>query len=130
MADAQHFMAELMGRYKNTRGPIPSIALNDPCTMTCIANDFEYAWIFSRQIAAIGKPGDVLFAFTTSGNSVNVIEAIRQADEMGISVVTFTSVKAVSDLPGMVIRVPSFNTGIIQQAHTMMMHIICELLGI
>ena len=81
MCDAMHFAEELTGRYRNDRPSIAAIAISDPSHISCVANDYGFEYIFSRYIESIGKKGDVLLAISTSGNSKNVVNAIRAARE-------------------------------------------------
>ena len=89
-ADAQHFTGEIIGHYKRDRRPLPAVTLStDPTTMTCIANDYSYDDVFSRQVQALARPGDVVAAFTTSGRSANIVGALRAAKEKGATTVLF-----------------------------------------
>lgn len=129
-ADAQHVAAELVGRFKIKRKPLEAISLTtDTSNITAIGNDFGFEYIFSRQCEAIAKKGDVFIAFSTSGNSLNVLNAIKIAKKKGCKVLGFTGksggkLKQVSDI---VIRVPSSETSKIQEIHRTVAHIICEL---
>ena len=90
-ADSQHFAAELLNRFERERAPLAAIALTtDTSTLTSIANDYRYEEVFSKQVRALGKKGDVLLAISTSGNSPNVMEAIKVAHEIGVTVVALT----------------------------------------
>src|SRR5690606_34223470 len=90
-ADAQHFAAELLNRFERERPPLAAIALTtDSSTLTAIANDYEYEQVFSKQVYALGQPGDVLLAISTSGNSKIVIRAIQAAHERDMAVVALT----------------------------------------
>ncbi|RLD88515.1 MAG: phosphoheptose isomerase [Bacteroidetes bacterium] len=130
-ADAQHLAAELSGRYLYDRDPLYSEALHvNTSYLTAVANDYSYDLIYSRMIKGSGKKGDVLFGISTSGNSVNVINALKQAKELGMKTVAFTGagggeMASVADLS---IRVPSEDTPRIQEAHIMIGHIICEII--
>ena len=131
-ADAQHLSTELMGGMTNhERKPIPSLALTtDSSFLTAWSNDTDFNSVFSRQIQGLGKPGDVLFAITTSGNSENVIAAVRQAKYKGLSTIVLTGgnggrIKSISDIS---IIVPSDNTQRIQESHIMIGQIICGLI--
>ena len=84
MCDAMHFAEELSGRYRDDRDPIAAMSLSDASVMSCIGNDYGFDRVFARQIQALGKPGDVLLAISTSGQSANVLEAARAAKERGI----------------------------------------------
>lgn len=90
MSDAMHFAEELSGRYRNDRPAYPAIAISDPSHLSCVANDYGYAFVFSRMVEAIGSKGDVLFAISTSGNSENVLKAIEAAKEKGMKVIGLT----------------------------------------
>lgn len=90
MADAMHFAEELSGRYRNDRPALAAISISDPTHISCVGNDYGYAQVFSRYIEAIGKPGDVLLAISTSGNSENVFHAIQEAKNKGMYVVGLT----------------------------------------
>jgi len=90
MCDAMHFAEELTGRYRNDRRPLAAVSISDPSHISCVGNDYGFDFIFSRYIEAIGKKGDVLLAISTSGNSVNVINAIQAARAKGMKVVCLT----------------------------------------
>jgi len=90
MSDAMHFAEELTGRFRENRGPIPAVAISDPSHITCIANDYGYDFIFSRFVESIGRPGDVLLAISTSGNSQNVINAVLAAKANNMFVIGLT----------------------------------------
>jgi D-sedoheptulose 7-phosphate isomerase len=90
MSDAMHFAEELSGRYRNDRPAYPAIAIADPSHLSCVANDYGYAFVFSRMVEAIGQKGDVLFAISTSGNSENVLKAIESARNKGMKVIGLT----------------------------------------
>ncbi|WP_017733840.1 D-sedoheptulose 7-phosphate isomerase [Nafulsella turpanensis] len=88
--DAMHFAEELTGRFRETRRPFPAIAISDPSYISCVANDFGYDQVFSRFIEGLGRPGDVLLAISTSGNSQNVLNAAEAAKARGMQVVALT----------------------------------------
>lgn len=90
MCDAMHFAEELSGRYRNDRPAIAAISISDPSHISCVANDYGYAHVFSRMVDAIGQSGDVLFAISTSGNSENILKAIESAKNKGIKVIGLT----------------------------------------
>ncbi len=90
MCDAMHFAEELSGRYREDRRALPAISISDPSHLSCVANDYGYQFVFSRFIEAVGQPGDVLLAISTSGNSSNVIEAIHTAKSKGIKIIGLT----------------------------------------
>ncbi len=129
-ADAQHLAAEFSGRFYTDRDPLPSEALHcNSSYMTAVANDYSYDIVYSRIIKGTGKPGDVLVALSTSGNSVNIINAIEQAKKVGMITVGMTGetggkMKAICD---QLLNVPSNDTPRIQESHIMVGHIICQL---
>lgn len=90
MCDAMHFAEELSGRYRDNRRALPAISISDPSHLSCVGNDYGYAFIFSRYVEAVGNEGDVLLGISTSGNSENVINAIRAAKEKGMKVIGLT----------------------------------------
>lgn len=124
-ADAMHLAEELVGRYHIERRALAAICLNaDPTAITCICNDYGYQNVFSRGVEALGKPGDVLVGFTTSGNSVNVIRAFEAAKKLGITTVLLAGKdggKARGTCDHEII-VPSNNTARIQEIHTLVLH--------
>ena len=127
-ADAQHFAGELLGRFRDTRRPLPAIALTtDPSVVTCIANDFSYDDLFARQVAALARPEDVVIGITTSGRSENVVRGLRAAQERGALVVAWTGADPgpAGEAATMVLAVPSATTARIQEIHTLAMHTIC-----
>jgi D-sedoheptulose 7-phosphate isomerase len=130
-ADAQHFTGEIIGHYKRDRRPLPAVTLStDSTTMTCIANDYDYADIFSRQVQALARPGDVVAAFTTSGKSPNIVSALEAAKANGATTVLFAGgdggpAKAFADHA---LVVPSSTTPRIQEMHTFMLHVISEMI--
>ena len=129
-ADAQHIAAELVGRFVIERRPLPAIALTtDTSALTAIANDYGYDHVFSRQVLALGAPGDVLVAITTSGTSKNVVAAVVAAREKGMTVIGLTGAKGagwIATLDGGV-AVPSTNTARIQECHITIGHLMCEI---
>jgi len=133
-ADAQHFSSEMLNRFEMERPGLPAIALTtDSSTLTSIANDYQYADIFSKQIRALGQPGDVLLAFSTSGESHNIIHAIDAAHDKDMHVVALTGREGgqIVDLmqdKDIEIRVPSWSTARIQEVHIMIIHSICDLI--
>lgn len=131
-ADAQHFAAELVGRFETERQGLSAIALStDSSIMTAIANDYGYKAIFDKQVRALGHPGDVLLAISTSGNSANVIEAILAAHDNDLSVVALTG-KRGGEIAGLLretdvhICVPSERTARIQEVHLLTIHCLCD----
>ena len=91
LCDATHFAEELTGRFRETRRPLAAMAINDPAYMTCVGNDFSFGDIFVRWVEAFGKPGDVLLAISTSGNSQNIVAAAEAARRLGMKVVALTA---------------------------------------
>ncbi len=130
-SDAQHLTGELIGRFKGHREPLKSISLNaDTAVMTCIVNDYGYDHIFSRQIEALGTEGDILIGISTSGNSNNINNAFRMANEKKINTIGFLG-KGGGEALGLVdhsILIPSQSTARIQEMHITVGHILCELI--
>ncbi|MGA1741172.1 MAG: phosphoheptose isomerase [Pseudohongiellaceae bacterium] len=132
--DAQHFSAELINRFERERPPLPAIALTtDTSTLTSIANDYSFEEVFSKQVRALGQSGDVLLGISTSGNSPNVIEAIKiaHAREMKVIMLSGREGGAMRELikPGDVeICVPSQVTARIQEVHLLVIHCLCDLI--
>ena len=128
-ADAQHLTGELIGHYKRDRRPLPAVTLSsDTSTMTCIANDYSYADVLSRQVEALARPGDVVIAFTTSGRSPNVVRGLAAARAKGATTLLFGGgdggpAAAHADRT---LLVPSTTTPRIQEMHTLMLHAISE----
>ena len=135
-SDAQHFSSELLNRYERDRPGLPAIALtSDSSTLTSIANDYDYRQIYSKQITALGQPGDLLLAISTSGQSPNIIEAIQAANESEMAVIALTGkdggiISQVLDENSIEIRIPSNVTARIQEVHILVIHILCELLDL
>ena len=130
-SDAQHFSAELIGRFKKERASLPAIALNtDTSSITAIANDYNYKKIFSRQIEGLGQKGDILLAISTSGNSHNIKEALKVAKKKNIITIGLTG-KNMSILlkeSDYCIAVPSYQTSHIQELHIIVLHLLCILI--
>jgi D-sedoheptulose 7-phosphate isomerase len=130
-ADAQHFAGELVGRFTKEGPPIPALALTtDSAIMTAVGNDYGYEHIFRRQLEAHGRKPDVAIALSTSGNSKNVLEAVREARSRGLLTVGMTGEGGgeLGPLVDHLFAVPSRDTPRIQEAHHLMNHILCELL--
>jgi len=129
-ADSQHLAAELVGRFKKERRALPAIALTaNTSTMTAMANDYSFDKIFAREIEALGKKGDIAVAISTSGNSKNVIEAVKKAKELGIKTIGLLGcgggmLKELCDIP---LVVASDSTPRVQESHVMIIHIICQI---
>lgn len=129
-ADAQHIAAELVSKFLIERPPINAVALTtNTSVLTAIGNDYNNDFIFSRQVEAFGRKGDVFIAISTSGNSTNIINAIKEAKKQGIITVGFTGKKdcLMDELCDYIIKVPSDFTPVIQESHIMIGHIICAL---
>jgi len=129
-ADSQHLAAEFIGRFQKERKSIPAIALTtDTSILTALGNDYGFDIIFARQIQGLGQKGDVAFAFSTSGNSKNVIAGVLEAKKIGMKTISFTGCKGgkLASLTDLSFIVPSDNTARIQEAHICVAHIICEL---
>ena len=132
-ADAQHFSAEMLNRFEMERPGLPAIALTtDTSTLTSIANDYQFAEIFSKQIRALGQPGDILLAISTSGSSHNIIHAIDAAHDRSMNIIALTG-KEGGEVANLMrdgdieIRVPGRSTARIQEVHLMIIHSLCDL---
>jgi D-sedoheptulose 7-phosphate isomerase len=128
-SDSQHLAAEFVGRYEKERRALAAIALTtDTSILTAVGNDYGYERVFERQVEALGKKGDLLFAISTSGNSKNVLKAVEKAKSLGIRTIGFTGgtggmLKTLADLS---LAIPSMKTSRIQESHIMIGHILCE----
>lgn len=135
-ADAQHFSAEMLGRFERERPGLAAIALStDTSTITAIANDYDYDLIFSKQVRALGQAGDILLVISTSGNSSNVIEAIHAAHERHMSVIALTGRDGgkISDFltkEDVHLCVPIQRTARIQEVHGLTIHALCDLIDL
>jgi len=130
-ADAQHWAGELVARFHYDRPGLAAIALTtDSSILTAVGNDYGYDRVFARQVEALGQPGDVLFAISTSGNSPNVLAAIAAARARGIAVVGFTGQGggAMAGLCDPCLRIPSASTPRIQEGHEVLGHAICAMI--
>ena len=130
-AQAQHLTGELVGRYKKSRRPLAAITLGaDASVLTCIGNDYRFEEIFARQVRALGRPGDVLIALTTSGRSPDVLEALRAAREMGMETIAFLGGDGGAALPlsDSALVVGHADTARIQEGHQFLMHCLMELI--
>jgi D-sedoheptulose 7-phosphate isomerase len=129
-ADATHLAAEFVGRFAFDRAPMPALSLTDNnSSVTAIGNDYSYGITFARQVQAFGSWGDIAIAFSTSGSSVNVLNAVRAARELGLVTAGFTGSNG-SELAGLVdfaVVMPSHETARIQEAYMLYAHIMCEL---
>ncbi len=131
-ADSQHFAAELLNRFEKERAPLAAIALTtDTSTLTSIANDYAYDQVFAKQVAALGRTGDVLLAISTSGNSPNVMTAMAVAHERGVRVVALTGkgggrMRELLAADDVHLCVPAERTARIQEVHLTTIHCICD----
>jgi len=129
-AEAQHLAAEFVNRFLMERPPLPAIALStDSSILTSIGNDYSFSEVFSKQIVALGKEGDIAIGISTSGNSANVIRAIEAAKEMGIETVALTGNDGgdLAKVANYSLIVPSNSTPCIQEVHMVIGHILCEM---
>ncbi len=129
-ADSQHIAAEFIGRFQKERKSLSAIALTtDTSILTALSNDYGFDIVFARQIEGLGRPGDIAFAISTSGNSKNVLEAVKKAKTMGLKVFSFTGCGGgkLAPLSDLSLVVSSNNTARIQESHICFAHIICEL---
>jgi D-sedoheptulose 7-phosphate isomerase len=127
-ADAQHLSAELVGRYRRERGPLPALALTvDTSALTAIGNDYGFDLVFARQLRGLAQAGDVLFAISTSGRSRNVLEGLRAARDLSVRTIGLTGAAAADMAPlcDVLICVPSLETNHIQEMHIAVGHMIC-----
>jgi D-sedoheptulose 7-phosphate isomerase len=129
--DAQHLVAELVGRFREERRALPAIALTaDSAILTAVGNDYGYERVFARQVEALGQAGDVLLAYSTSGNSPNVVQAAQTARRLGCVVVAFTGARG-GELAGhadVLVKAPSNTVARVQEVHTLCSHAICDAL--
>jgi D-sedoheptulose 7-phosphate isomerase len=130
-ADAQHFAAELVGRFERERAALAAIALTtDTSILTALANDYAFTRIFARQVEALGRPGDVLLGISTSGASANVLAAFEAAKACGMTTVALTgrdggAVGAAADIH---VNVPAASTARVQEVHRTLLHAVCALI--
>lgn len=128
-ADAQHLAAELSGRYYFDRPPLNAEALHvNTSFLTAVGNDYSFDYVYERMVMAVGKEGDMLLAFSTSGNSPNIVKALEAAKKLGMTTVGFTG-KAGGKMNqhcDMLFKVPSADTPRVQEVHILLGHIICE----
>jgi D-sedoheptulose 7-phosphate isomerase len=127
-ADAMHFAEELVVRFQKNRRALAAIALTDPTILSCCANDFGYDAVFTRQLEALGRPGDVFIAMTTSGDSPNIVAALKTARQLEMTTVSLLGKtggqsKSLADIE---LLVPSHNTARIQEIHKLIFHSICQ----
>lgn len=130
-ADAQHIAGELVSRFMFDRPGLPAIALTtDSSILTAISNDYGYDQLFARQINALGRRGDVLIGYSTSGNSPNILAGLRDAKNLGIHCIGFTGIKggAMDNLCDQLLKVPSKSTPHIQECHLILGHALCAVI--
>lgn len=132
--DAIHFAAQMINRFKHERPGLPAIALgSDISTLTAISNDYSYHDVFAKQIRALGQPGDLLLAISTSGNSTNIIHAIKAAQDRELNVIALTGHDG-GKIAGLLtendveVRVPAYDTPRIQETHLLIIHSICDII--
>ena len=131
-ADAQHFAAELIGRFERERQELAAIALTtDTSILTAVGNDYSYDEIFSKQVRGLGKKGDILIGISTSGNSKNVVKAIEVAKKMGIKIIALTGngggkIASLLDADDVHLCAPSTRTARIQETHLVLLHALCD----
>ena len=131
-ADAQHFAAELMGRFERERRELAAVALTtDTSILTAVGNDYSYDQVFSKQVRGLGKSGDILLAITTSGNSKYVIKAVEAAQAMGIKVIALSGngggqLNKVLGANDLLLAAPSSRTARIQETHLVLLHALCD----
>lgn len=129
-AEAQHFAAELVGRFKRDRAPYAVLALTtDTAILTAVANDYGYQDVFARQVLAFGQPNDMLLAFSTSGESENLLQAAQAAHQRGMVTVAITgeSASSLEALSDVTIKVPLVDTALVQELHMIVTHILCDI---
>lgn len=129
-ADAQHLAGELVNRFRFDRPGLPAAALTtDTSVMTAIANDYGFDRLFARQVEALGVRGDVFIGISTSGNSANIVEAIKTCKELGVTSVAMTGSRPCRmDIADVVLKIPSQETPRIQECETLIGHIICSII--
>jgi D-sedoheptulose 7-phosphate isomerase len=131
-ADAQHFAAELIGRFERERQELAAIALTtDTSILTAVGNDYSYDEIFSKQVRGLGKKSDILIGISTSGNSKNVVKAIEAAKKMGIKIIALTGngggkIATLLDADDIHLCAPSTRTARIQETHLVLLHALCD----
>ncbi|MEN9864215.1 MAG: hypothetical protein RLZZ601_1979 [Pseudomonadota bacterium] len=131
-ADAQHFAAELIGRFERERQELAAIALTtDTSILTAVGNDYSYDEIFSKQVRGLGKKGDILIGISTSGNSKNVVKAIEAAKKLGIKIIALTGngggkIASLLDADDIHLCAPSARTARIQETHLVLLHALCD----
>ena len=130
-ADAQHFVAELVGRFKNERRGLPALALTtDTSILTAVGNDYGFEEVFSRQIDALGNAGDIFIGITTSGYSKNILNAFSECKRKQMHTICFTGnkYKQIGDIVDIAVKINSNDTAIIQELHITIIHILCTMI--
>jgi D-sedoheptulose 7-phosphate isomerase len=130
-SDAQHLSSELVGRFQKERAALPAIALTvDTSILTAVANDYSFKQVFARQIEALGQPGDVALGISTSGESPNVVAALKTARERGLKTIALTGRDggAVGAAAEIHVNVPDQNTARVQEVHRTLLHVLCEVI--
>lgn len=131
--DALHFSSEMLNRFKHERPSLPAIALTaDIATLTSIANDSNYNEVFAKQIRALGQEGDILLAISTSGNSPNILNAIKAAHDRNMNVIAMTGydggrIAGILKESDIEVRVPAYDTARIQETHLLIIHCMCDI---
>lgn len=129
LCDAAHFAEEFTGRFRENRRPWPAVAINDPAYITCVGNDYSFDEVFSRYVEGVGKPGDVLLAISTSGNSENVVRAARMAGTVGMKVIALTGRDGgrLAEVSDVVLAAPHAGySDRIQEIHIKIVHILIQ----
>lgn len=129
-ADAQHFAAELVGRFLRERRALPAVALTtDSSILTAVANDYGYEQVFARQVEALARPGDLFVGISTSGNSANICRAAHVAVDCGCRCLFLTGETGgrLANTAGLSLKVPSGHTPQIQEGHVLLIHLLCDL---
>ena len=130
-ADAQHMAAELSGRYLRERKALDAVALNTNISaITAIGNDYSFDDVFARQVEAHGRNGDILLAISTSGNSINILQAVKKAKEIGLTTIGLTGESGgkVGEITDLLLDVPSSSTPRVQEIHLLIEHSTCEII--
>ncbi len=128
-ADAQHLAAEMIGRYRRERRPLPAVALSvDPSVVSCIANDYAWEDVFARQVEALARPGDMVLGFTTSGRSANVVHGLAAARRAGATTVLLAGGDGLPALEhaDLALLVPSTTTARVQEMHLLLLHLLSD----
>ncbi|MBN1326390.1 MAG: SIS domain-containing protein [Candidatus Cloacimonetes bacterium] len=128
--DAMHFAEELTGKFRKDRRPLPALALQDPSFLTCVANDYGFADVFSRGVEAYGKKGDILIVLSTSGNSPNIVNAVTKATALGLKTIGLLGNQGgkLKDKCDHQLIIPANNSDRIQEIHGIILHLLIELI--